>query len=90
MDKLTDYEKTMYKFAYECALKGIDIEETLGVVWNVTKEVFEIIVNLTNKNYEYLKKCRNENLKVSNKISNDSTDKFCVKTDGSIICKKND
>lgn len=64
MDKLTDYEKAMYKFAYECALKGIDIEETLGVVWNVTKEVFEIIVNLTNKNYEYLKKCREERDKV--------------------------
>lgn len=57
-NQLTDYEKAMYKFAYECALKGIDIEETFGSVWNLTKEVFEIVINLTNKNYEYLKKCR--------------------------------
>lgn len=57
-NQLTDYEKVMYKFAYECALKGIDIEETLGTIWNISKEVFEIVTNLTNKNYEYLKKCR--------------------------------
>ena len=57
-NQLTDYEKLMYKFAYECASKGIDIEETFGAVWNLTKEVFEIVINLTNKNYEYLKKCR--------------------------------
>lgn len=57
-NELTDYEKAMYKFAYECALKGIDIEELLGTIWNVSKDIFETIVNLTNKNYEYLKKCR--------------------------------
>ena len=48
----------MYKFAYECALKEIDIEQTLGTILNISKEVFEIVINLTNKNYEYLKKCR--------------------------------
>lgn len=57
-NELTDYEKVMYKFAYECALKGIDIEELLGTIWNVSKDIFETIVNLTNKNYEYLKRCR--------------------------------
>ena len=56
--ELSDYEKIMYKFAYESALKGIDIEETLGIIWNISKEVSEIVTNLTNKNYEYLKKCR--------------------------------
>lgn len=63
-NELTDYEKTMYKFAYECALKGIDIEETFGAVWNFTKEVFEVVTKLTNKNYEYLTRCR-ENSKDS-------------------------
>ena len=57
-NQLTDYEKVMYKFAYECALKGIDIEELLGTIWNVSKEFLENVINLTNKNYEYLKKCR--------------------------------
>lgn len=57
-EELTDYEKIMYKFAYECALKGIDIEELFGIIRNVTKEAFETIINLTNKNYEHLKKCR--------------------------------
>ena len=56
--ELTDYEKVMYKFAYECALKGIDVEKTLGTIWNISKEVFEKVINLTNKNYEFLKKCR--------------------------------
>lgn len=88
MDKITDYEKVMYKFAYECALKGIDIEETLGVVRNVTKEIFEIVINLTNKNYEYLKKCRDEGSKISNNILNEYSDKFSVRTDGSISCKE--
>ena len=62
MDKkeLSDYEKELYKFANQCALKGIDIEETLGAVWNLTKEVFEEVINLTNKNYDYLKKCLNQ------------------------------
>lgn len=64
MSELSEYEKAMYKFAYECALKGIDIEETLGTIWNISKEVFEIVTNLTNKNYEYLKKCREERDKV--------------------------
>lgn len=58
MKELTEYEKAMYKFAYECALKGIDIEETLGTIWNITKELFEATVNLTKKNYEFLKRCR--------------------------------
>ena len=62
-NQLTDYEKAMYKFAYECALKRIDIEELLGTIWNVSKEVFDKVVNLTNKNYEFLKKCRENNLK---------------------------
>ena len=56
-NQLTDYEKAMYKFAYECALKGIDIEETFGAVWNVSKEFLGNVINLTNKNYEHLKKC---------------------------------
>lgn len=64
MKELSDYEKAMYKFAYECALKGIDIEETLGTIWNVSKEIFETIIKLTNKNYEFLKKCREERNKV--------------------------
>lgn len=57
--ELSDFEKELYKFANECALKGIDIEETFGAVWNLTKEVFETVVNLTNKNYDFLKKCLN-------------------------------
>lgn len=56
--ELSDYEKELYKFAKECALKGIDIEQTFGPVWNLAKEAFELIVNLTNKNYDFLKKCR--------------------------------
>ena len=56
--ELTEYEKEMYKFSYECALKGIDIEETFGAVWNFTKEYFEVVTKLTNKNYEFLQKCR--------------------------------
>ena len=54
--EMSDYEKAMYKFAYECALKGLDIEELLGTLWNVSKEAFDKVVNLTNKNYEFLKK----------------------------------
>ena len=69
--ELSDYEKIMYKFAYESALKGIDIEETLGIIWNISKEVSEIVTNLTNKNYEYLKKCR-EN---SNNLGDDDCEK---------------
>ena len=65
--ELSDYEKIMYKFAYESALKGIDIEETLGIIWNISKEVSEIVTNLTNKNYEYLKKCK----KNSNNLGDD-------------------
>ena len=30
-NQLTDYEKVMYKFAYECALKGIDMEELQAI-----------------------------------------------------------
>ncbi len=30
--ELSDYEKKLYKFANECALKGIDIEDTFGSV----------------------------------------------------------
>jgi hypothetical protein len=57
--ELSDCEKKLYKFANECALKGIDIEDTFGSVWNLTKETFETIINLTNKNYDFLKKCLN-------------------------------
>lgn len=57
--ELSEYEKEMYKFAYECALKGIDIEKTIGAVWGLTREVFKAVIDLTNKNYDYLKKCRN-------------------------------
>lgn len=55
--ELSDYEKELYKFANECALKGIDIEKTFEAVWNLTKEFFEMVNNLTNKNYDFLKKC---------------------------------
>lgn len=51
---MTDYEKELYKFAFECAKNGIDIEETFGAIWNITKDVFETITKLANKNYEYL------------------------------------
>lgn len=54
--ELSDYEKELYKFAIEYALKGIDIEETFEAVWNLTKELFEPIIILTNKNYNFLKK----------------------------------
>ncbi len=57
--ELSDYEKELYKFANECAFKGIDIEDTFGAVWSLTKEVFETVINLTNKNYDFLKKCLN-------------------------------
>ena len=51
--------KELYKFANECAFKGIDIENTFEAVWNLTKEGFETVINLTNKNYDFLKKCIN-------------------------------
>lgn len=54
-----EFEKELYKFANECALKGIDIEDTFESVWNLTKEVIEAVNNLTNKNYDFLKKCLN-------------------------------
>lgn len=56
--KQSEWEKEMYKFAYECAIKGIDIEETLGTFINTYKGVFDIIIKQTNKNYDYLLKCR--------------------------------
>lgn len=64
--ELTEYEKEMYKFAYECALKGIDIEQVFGAVWGFTKEYFQVITELTNKNYEFLTRCRDEGKKVDN------------------------
>lgn len=57
--ELSDFEKELYKFANECAFKGIDIENTFETVWNLTKEGFETVINLTNKNYDFLKKCIN-------------------------------
>lgn len=56
--KQSEWEKQMYKFAYECAIKGIDIEETLGNFINTYKDVLEIIIKQTTKNYDYLLKCR--------------------------------
>lgn len=56
--KQSEWEQQMYKFAYECAIKGIDIEETLGNFINTYKDVLEIIIKQTNKNYDYLLKCR--------------------------------
>lgn len=55
--KLSDCKKELYKFANECALKGVDIEKTFEAVWNLTKDSFEMINNLTNKNYDFLKRC---------------------------------
>lgn len=51
-----DKEKTLYRFALECAKNGIDLEKTLGNIFNLAKDVFEQVYHLTNKNYEFLKK----------------------------------
>ena len=56
--KQSEWEQQMYKIAYECAIKGIDIEETLGNFINTYEGVFDIIIKQTNKNYDYLLKCR--------------------------------
>lgn len=56
--KQSEWEKEMYKFAYECAIRGIDIEETLETFINTCKDVFDIVSKQTNKNYDYLVKCR--------------------------------
>ena len=56
--KQSEWEKQMYKFAYECAIKGIDIEETLENLINTYKDVYEIIIKQTTKNYDYLLKYR--------------------------------
>ena len=49
--KQSEWEQQMYKFAYECAIKGIDIEETLETFINTYKDVLEIIIKQTNKKY---------------------------------------
>ena len=54
--KQSEWEKQMYKFAYECAIKGVDIEKTLEKFINTYKDVLEIIIKQTNKNYNYLLK----------------------------------
>ena len=47
---MSEWEKQMYKFAYECAIKGIDIEETFENFINTYKDVLEIIIKQTTKN----------------------------------------
>lgn len=56
--KQSEWEQQMYKFAYECAIKGIDIEEMLETFINTYKGVFDIVIKQTNKNYDYLLKFR--------------------------------
>ena len=56
--KQSELEKQMYKFAYECAIKGVDIEETLGQFINTYKDILEMVIKQTKKNYDYLLKCR--------------------------------
>ena len=56
--KQREWEKQMYEFAYEWAIKGIEIEETLGNFIDTYKDVLEIIIKQTTKNYDYLLKCR--------------------------------
>ena len=56
--KQSEWEQQMYKFAYECAIRGIDIEETLETFINTYEDILEIVIKQTNKNYDYLLKYR--------------------------------
>ena len=52
-EEMSKQDKQLYKMAYECSLKGIDIEKSL----NITQE--EVVV-LTYKNFMFLKQYNNE------------------------------
>lgn len=51
-------DKKIYEFALNCALKGIDIEDTINSAWNSIKELIEPVIELTNKNYQFLSSCK--------------------------------
>lgn len=62
-----ELKKEIHKFAYECAVKGVDIEETINsiaknygeIINSITKnygEIINAIIKLEEKNYNYLLK----------------------------------
>ena len=54
---MTEFQKEMYKFAYYCAINGIDIEADLGNKWGTSKEQFLKTVQATYKNFGFLHGC---------------------------------
>lgn len=64
---MSDLEKEIHKFAYECATKGVDIEETINSITKNYGEIINAIIKLEEKNYNYLLKFAKNKVKEEGK-----------------------